>query len=205
MATLSKEQIRQHMKATRSALLEEQWLSRSKVVCDRIEQEVLHPLLQRAQSSGTTLTLLTYIPFKREVNVMPLVYSWWKAGFPVTAPKVMPGSRRLQIHSIQNDQDLQRNRWGILEPREHTPIIDNLGIIDVVLMPGLAYDEQLGRLGYGGGYYDTLLSEQNFPHSARKPLLIAPAFDFQCVDKLPWEAHDVRVDMVISETKFIKL
>jgi 5-formyltetrahydrofolate cyclo-ligase len=68
--------------------------------------------------------------------------------------------------------------------------------IDLVIMPGAAFDSSCNRLGYGAGYYDILLSKRK-----KKIPIIALAYEEQLVDSIPSEKHDVRVDMIITDKR----
>ena len=71
--------------------------------------------------------------------------------------------------------------------------------VDIVLVPGLAFDAQGARLGRGGGYYDRILAELG-----DRPLRVGVAFDFQVVSRVPVDLHDARVDAVVTETRLLR-
>ena len=75
----------------------------------------------------------------------------------------------------------------------------NLEDIDLMIIPGAAFDLSGNRIGYGGGYYDILLSERR-----REIPVVALAYEEQLVDKIPSEKHDVKVDMIITDNRIIK-
>ncbi|OGX13985.1 MAG: 5-formyltetrahydrofolate cyclo-ligase [Omnitrophica bacterium RIFOXYB12_FULL_50_7] len=89
-------------------------------------------------------------------------------------------------------RDLKKNAYNIMEPKalcEKRPVSK----MDIILVPGVAFDKRGGRLGRGGGYYDRLLQK------ARKVIKIGLCFREQIVKKVPMKAHDVRVDRVITD------
>ena len=96
------------------------------------------------------------------------------------------------------DADLATGRFGILEPKPEAIRPAAADQIDVALAPGLAFDETGNRLGRGMGYFDRLLQETS---GAR----IALAFDFQLLGEVPTEAHDTRMDFIVTETRLIKI
>jgi 5-formyltetrahydrofolate cyclo-ligase len=85
--------------------------------------------------------------------------------------------------------------FGILEPTSAEKI--EIGEIDLVIVPGVAFDASCNRMGRGKGYYDRLLSES-------VAVKIGVAFSFQIVDKVPVDPHDVPLDMVVTEVDIFK-
>lgn len=92
------------------------------------------------------------------------------------------------------EDDVSLGRFNILEPAN--PRWIKAQKIDLVLVPGLAFDRRGGRLGHGDGYYDDLLSQESFRSACR----IGLAFDFQMYDHLPLRTDDVRMNIVITES-----
>jgi len=92
--------------------------------------------------------------------------------------------------------NLLKNERGILEPIEALPIKQST--IDVVIVPGIAFDMKGNRLGFGKGFYDRFLKR------ATHAVKIGLAFDFQIIDSIPSEPHDVRMDFVVTPTASIR-
>ena len=105
-----------------------------------------------------------------------------------------PASGPLTIHALE--EPLERHPFGYQQPRADAAPIDP-ATIDVVLVPGLLFARNGGRLGHGKGYYDTLLSSIN-----PRPYLIGVTVDRRVVDRLPMTDHDVWMDSVATETGF---
>lgn len=167
---------------------------RSEAVAARILQVLeSHPGLQRDGGS-----LFTFMPFGHEPDIFPVAQWCWKQGIPVLVPKTIREPRKLRLHRIDAPDLLVPGTWGIREPVESAPMADGLDVV-VVLVPGVAFDPQGGRLGYGGGYYDRFFAELR--GAGNNPLKLAPAFDLQLVDRVPMEAHDERMDRVITESR----
>ncbi len=104
--------------------------------------------------------------------------------------------RALELRQVADlTQDLAPSRWGIPEPQpERCPLVDP-SQIDLVLVPGVAFDLRGNRLGYGAGFYDRLF--QRLPPSA---LRVACLQDVLLLDRVPAEAHDVPVDLLLTES-----
>jgi 5-formyltetrahydrofolate cyclo-ligase len=91
-------------------------------------------------------------------------------------------------------RDLQPGVWGILEPRPECPKITQPFDFKCILVPGLAFTLNGGRLGYGAGYYDRLIAS-----CGQKPWLVAAAFATQIVATMPRTARDQNVDCIVTE------
>ena len=102
----------------------------------------------------------------------------------------------IRINSLDN---MDVDNWGILEPK--TVDKNKIGKdFDLILMPGLAFDRRGNRVGYGGGYYDKYLSQ--IKEESNK---IVVAYDFQIVNNIRNENHDIKVNYIITNKEFIKI
>lgn len=132
-----------------------------------------------------------------EVDTRPLVRALVGRGVGVVLPAVLPGpAPRLAHRRFEGEDRLVPGPWGLREP---TP--DALAVapahLDVVVVPGLAFDGRGGRLGYGGGYYDAFLAET-------AALRVGVAFAVGWAAAVPTEPHDVRVDVVVTESETVR-
>ena len=109
------------------------------------------------------------------------------------------GRDHLVFGAVRDLAALHRGRFGAWEPPAGTPGVD-LGPEDLVLVPGVAFDRQGGRLGRGRGCYD-----RSLVGSAGSPLLIGLAFAFQIVEAVPVAPHDRRMDVVVTEREFVRI
>ena len=116
------------------------------------------------------------------------------SGREVSLPRVDARRRMLEpVRIVDPGRDLVPGFHGIPEPAAHCALAE-VASIDWVLVPGIAFDRDGRRLGYGGGYYDRLLPL--LPADCRR---VAGAFAGQCVDRVPSAPHDARVDVLITE------
>jgi len=99
-------------------------------------------------------------------------------------------------HVIKDFRELEEGKYRILEPVDAKEV--DLDEIDIVLVPGIAFDKKGHRIGYGKGYYDSFLRKVN-------ALKIGLCMDFQIVDKIPSNEWDVGMDIVVSEKQVIKV
>lgn len=90
--------------------------------------------------------------------------------------------------------ELVKSNFGVLEPMGED--IMNYNFVDLIIVPGVAFDRKMNRVGYGKGYYDRFLS------SAKAPK-VGICFDFQLLDNVPFDEHDIKMDYLISENDLI--
>jgi 5-formyltetrahydrofolate cyclo-ligase len=136
-------------------------------------------------------TVLAYLAFRNEIDLSPLF--GLLAHIRWTVPRVV--RKALVIHPY-NPGRLVRHRFGMLEPDPTLPVIAP-GELDVVLIPGVAFDRQGARLGYGGGYYDRFLP-------TTPALRVGIAGDTCLADELPCGDFDQRMDWVATPTQTIR-
>jgi len=136
------------------------------------------------------------LPYRSEWDATLLAQRALAAGKIVAAPRVDPAARTLQPYRIEDlARDVAPGYLGIPEPRADCPPVA-LERIDWVLVPGIAFDANGNRLGYGGGYYDRLL-----PRLAPDVPRIAGAFEAQIVEAVPTAPHDIGVDWIATELR----
>lgn len=112
-----------------------------------------------------------------------------------------PNSQNMTFHRYQNNDALKQNRFAILEPLPSAPRIDTQHL-DVVFVPLVAFDHDGVRLGNGAGFYDRAFAFCQTLPQEKRPLLIGIAFELQRVNKLPHDPWDVRLDAVLTETRY---
>ena len=141
--------------------------------------------------------VLGYASFGSELDTRPLLHEVLASGRMLVLPRVDRAARRLALHEVRAlDAELRPGTWGIPEPAPERCRSVWPGEIDFVLVPGLVFDRAGGRIGYGAGYYDRLLTA--WPEPA--PSLVAAAFELQVVPAVPVLATDRRVDLVVTES-----
>jgi 5-formyltetrahydrofolate cyclo-ligase len=141
--------------------------------------------------------VLFYASAGGEVETLPLLERWIEGGRKVVLPRVE--GKAMILVEVDGLEDLAPGYRGLLEPRSDRGRVVPWGAVEVVLVPGLAFDLEGNRLGRGGGHYDRTLA-----CIGPKTLKIGLAFDFQVVDRLPVEARDVPVDLVVTESRTIE-
>ncbi|KXG78429.1 5-formyltetrahydrofolate cyclo-ligase [Fervidicola ferrireducens] len=135
--------------------------------------------------------VMFYVDCRNEVMTKKAIEKALAMGKRVAVPKTVKGEGLLAIE-IKSTDELACGTFGILEPVNNS--IVNPFEIDLVLVPGIAFDRRGYRLGYGAGYYDMFL-----PRLRKGVKKIGLAFEMQLADCIPAEAHDVRMDAVLTE------
>jgi 5-formyltetrahydrofolate cyclo-ligase len=151
-------------------------------LCERLRAQ---PLWRAAQS------ILCFVPTHDEPDIWPLIAEALAEGRRVLLPRYSPTTDTYVAATMgENLSDLQPGQFGILEPTPDCPIY-NLKQLDLALVPGLGFALNGVRLGRGQGYYDRLLD-------GCSGFKCGVAFDCQVTAEIPAEAHDVRVDCLLT-------
>ncbi len=141
--------------------------------------------------------VLAYASFGSEFDTRLFLRDVLASGRLLALPRVDRAARRLALHEVRDlDAELQPGTSGIPEPDSARCRSVAPGEIDFILVPGLVFDRDGGRIGYGAGYYDRLLAAWPAP----VPPLVAAAFEVQLVPAVPMLAGDRRVDLVVTES-----
>ncbi|MBP1157490.1 MULTISPECIES: 5-formyltetrahydrofolate cyclo-ligase [unclassified Paenibacillus] len=194
-------ELRSQAEAVRSAIAEEERESKSRIISDKLIER-LEQLFGPSQTVRRRPTLFTYMPIKTEVDVTPVLEACWEHQWRVVVSKVMPAYKQLKLYEVRSYADLHQGTWGIREPVPRAKQLFDIRQIDIALVPGLAFDMNMGRLGYGGGFYDRFM-QQYVRTGLPKPYIIAAAFEDQLVPEVPMGLFDFRINELITESRNI--
>lgn len=128
-----------------------------------------------------------YLPMGTEINIVPLIEKMLENNLTVVSPKTLP-KRKLQNLVLNSLHEVEKGVYGTSHPANSH---EYSGDFDLIIVPGLAFNDAKYRLGYGGGYYDNFLVQ--FP-AAHKLGIFYP---FQKVDVIPLEEHDFQLDEIL--------
>ena len=134
-----------------------------------------------------------YYPYNYEVDTINIVKKLEKKNFIISLPKIKKNNQ-MNFYPWSSNEPLLINTYGIPEPISKKKVYP-----DILLVPLVAFDNKLNRLGYGGGFYDRYLSRIK---SIKKIITIGMSFSFQKTEKLPINKHDMKLDYVITEKNF---
>ena len=142
-------------------------------------------------------TVLAYMSIAAEFSTSEIARAVMEGDKVLVLPKINKSENLLELFRVANiDADLIPGPWGILEPNAQRCEKISPEEIDFVLVPGLAFDADCRRLGYGGGYYDRLLEDLG-PFAS----FVAAAFAVQIVASVPVEPHDISLDVIVTENQ----
>lgn len=184
-----KSALRRHMRMLKSTMTAQHIEENSRIICEKLCSVV---------EFRERKNLFIYVNYNQEVITRNLIQQELESRrHRVFVPKTAD-ERRMYFCHIDSIGELVPGAYGILEPRSKLCISDS-EIIDadsVIILPGLAFDTEFNRIGYGGGYYDTFLEKH------KGMFKIALCHDFQITDTpIQAEDTDIKADMIISEKR----
>ena len=144
--------------------------------------------------------VMAYCSFGSELDTRRFLEATLTAGKMLVLPRVDRAGKLLTLYRVTDLMvDLQAGKWGILEPKPDEERRVELGSVDFVLVPGVGFDAQCNRLGYGAGFYDRLFGDAQRA-GGQLPRRVAGAFDCQIAAAIPISAYDLPVDRVVTES-----
>ena len=142
-------------------------------------------------------SIFIFVSYKMEVDTHKIIKKALDYNKEVYVPKIISKREGMKAIKIKSFSELKVGAYGILEPIFDNPI-DVINKIDLIVLPGLAFDLNGGRLGYGGGFYDRFLK-----NTTEDTLRCAMAYDFQIVNNVTMEEFDERVSIIITDKRII--
>ena len=193
-ALARKDSLRAAFKQKRLALSPEERASIDAVIAERVCEL---PEFENAQ------LIACYLSIGAEVETRGIIERAWQEGKTVALPRCVPASRRMRWYTIDSLDGLERHAFGMQEPADLPAREVDLAVHKgaLAIVPALAVDMRGFRLGYGGGYYDVFLAELS-------GVSVGLCREVQVVDGLAAlgarERYDIPVDLVITETRFLR-
>ena len=188
---MTKNEIRKNLILKRNQLSKETVQKNSSYIMEK-----LHPYVKEAEN------IMIFMNMGNEVEITKLITLYPDKKFYI--PKTLSG-RNMKIN-LYNKNELILHKFGYYE--SSSDIFYDENILDLIIVPAVAFDYTKNRIGFGGGYYDTflsriLLNNRNNGKNRNKPLFIGVCYDFQLIDYIPSEVHDIKVDCIITEKNII--
>ena len=175
---MNKQELRKTIRARKRAMTPEEIQTRSASLCRKFLE---------TEAYRQAKTLYGYLPYNQEVRTWAILEQALADGKKVAVPKVY--GEEMKFLYLEDLTQVEKGYSGIPEPIADGPVAEDETAL--VLMPGLAFDPQGHRIGYGGGFYDKFLCrEPNHP-------TVALCYEFQMVERLETEEFDIPVDAVI--------
>ncbi len=186
MSSPEKVELRKKCRKIRESLSRERVLASSQAVCAHLGG--WSPFQQVS-------VVLSYLAFGNEIDLDGLFAAWpekrWLVPRVVGDGEVAPGQRPYLVIHPYDAERLIRHRFGMLEPERELPIIDPQDV-DMILVPGIAFDRTGGRLGYGGGFYDRLLP------LADRAIRVGVTYEELVLEAVPMHSWDRRVNWLVT-------
>lgn len=184
---MEKHQIRKKVLSLRDSIS----LEEKKIKDQKIRDIIIHlPEFKKAQR------VLFYASYKSEVDTFALMRYSISMKKSIALPKVNRKTFQLQIFDVRDLSEVSPGYQNIPEPNLPEDRMLTMKDIDLVIVPGVAFDESCNRLGYGKGCYDKMLIDRCVP-------IIALAYEEQIVDKIPAELHDIKMDKIVTDKRVI--
>ena len=142
-----------------------------------------------------------YTALTEELDTEPLLALARRRGCRVYLPRIDPSPTARSMQFVQESPRALHNRFGIPEPLG--PTLSSARALDIVFVPLVGFDRRGSRLGMGGGYYDRALAFARLRATTHSPLLVGLAYAAQELVRIERAAHDVPLDMVITERRII--
>ncbi|HEY6477176.1 MAG TPA: 5-formyltetrahydrofolate cyclo-ligase [Polyangia bacterium] len=201
--TEDKRALRREMGARRAGLPESERRARSEAASAQL---LALPELGSLGGRDLARTVAGYVAAKGEIDPASALAGAAAGGATVALPRVADGGMRFHRADWrpllpERFGPLVPGRFGLLEPAATAPEIP-LEALDVVIVPGLAFDAEGRRVGFGGGYYDGVFGGGEA--GRKRPALIGLCYDFQIVPRCPAAAGDVPVDVVVTEARVLR-
>jgi 5-formyltetrahydrofolate cyclo-ligase len=172
----------------------------------RVKEAAIEKRLFNLREFKEAKSILFYVSFGSEVNTRNCLEDVIAMKKRLILPRVDTRHRILRLFEIEDLSELSPGYMGILEPPARPDREVDLKDIDLIIIPGTGFDLKGHRLGYGGGYYDRLLSYESRQLSRlnKHIITIALAFEEQISEKIPAESHDIKVDKIITDRRIIR-
>ncbi len=185
--TTDKAEIRELMKKKRAGMSGLEVIAYSRIIENRLLDEAF---FKEADC------ILAYVDCKNEVSTRAIINAAFDMGKRVAVPKV--SGKEMGFYYIKSFADLKKGYQGIYEPEfaDDTNLCSEKNALCIV--PGVAFDRQFNRIGYGGGFYDRFFAE------TPEVLKCALCFDSQLVDRIDTDPFDKRVDIIITPSEVLK-
>ncbi|OPJ59579.1 5-formyltetrahydrofolate cyclo-ligase [Clostridium oryzae] len=181
----TKLQIRKDMEMLRNKLTEEEKTRMDLSIYNKV---IEHQVYKDAES------IFIYVSYRKEVDTHKLIRHALNLGKTVAVPVILDQKREFVAIGISDLDKLKKNKYGILEPDLEQNNIIAAQKFDLAFIPGTAFDNNFGRVGYGAGMYDKYFSTKDI-HSYK----LALAYHFQVLDRVPMEEFDLRIDELITD------
>jgi 5,10-methenyltetrahydrofolate synthetase len=167
---------------------------------EKMDKEILNKFYE-TQYYKAADKIFIYISYASEINTIEIINKALEDNKKIYVPRTEFKTRHMDAVEITSLNNLEESTYGILEPSKDAPHIDP-NELDLIVVPGVAFDRNGGRMGYGAGFYDRYFKKIK-KENIKKIAKLALAYELQIHDEVPMNAQDVPVDYIITENEFI--
>ena len=183
---IKKDEIRRQILEKRNNLSSKEVDKKSELIIEN-----LAPYLKNAQN------IMIFMDMKNEVRITKLIELYPEKNFFIS--KIVNSKNREMKINKYNENELILHKFGYYESSSNDFYDEK--ILDLIVVPGIGFDCKKNRIGFGGGYYDTFLNKVRGKN--KNTLFIGVCYDFQMIEEVPIEGHDITLDLVINESEVL--
>ncbi len=162
---------------------------------DALSRQIVARFLELPEYAAAK-TVMFYVDVRTEVRTRHDLQTALDSGKKIVVPWCLDGE--LELFHLERLDELETGMYKILEPRSELREVESKSVdvdeLDLVMVPGVAFDRRGARMGHGKGYYDKLLQ-----HARPDAPLVALAFECQLFPEIPTEDHDIFMDRILTE------
>ena len=162
-----------------------------------LSAQKLWPALQEIPNFASFQVVSGFVAARGEIPMEPTLKALLASGRKLVLPRICREEHLMRFHHVQCLRDLTPGSFGILEPKSDAPLVPEEAI-DLVLVPGVAFDRKGGRVGFGKGFYDLAL-----PNMKPEALRVGVCYSFQLVEATPQVEKDQRVHWILTDEGLI--
>ena len=182
----SKSELRQYFKQLRRAMAYDDVLNKSKIMCD---------ILLNTDIYKNANNIMLYMPLGNEADTSRIIHRAYVDGKKVAFPLTDSDSGVITPVYVDVDTAFAKGAFSVMEPEKYT--IANISDVDVVVVPGIVFDANGHRIGFGKGCYDRLLREY-------QGVKLGFCYSSQICDDIPSDEYDICMDYIITENGFVE-
>ncbi|MDG5788747.1 5-formyltetrahydrofolate cyclo-ligase [Evansella sp. AB-P1] len=159
------------------------------------DNKIHHNLFSEEQWKEASVVGVT-VSIGDEIDTYEIITNAWSDGKAVVVPKCIPNEKKLCFYKIESFDMLEETFYGLKEPNPDKSVMYKSEEIDLLIVPGIVFNKEGYRIGYGGGYFDRFLEGKRIPTCS---LL----YECQLLKEIPYEDYDVPVHKLITEKRTI--
>ena len=182
-------------KIRKSLLKQGQLFSRDDI--EELNSKIQRNAIEEIDIKSSKNTLL-YFPYKNEISINQIIDELLKHSNNIYMPKIV-SEKKLKFNMYNKGESLKKNKYGIDEVLNNNYIDPEM--LNIMFIPFVGIDKNGFRLGYGGGFFDRTL--EKLKSKKNRPLFVGLGYDYQILDKHFGENHDIKYDLVITESRVL--